>query len=188
VVVYLLLNLRRSGLKVRELVCGMEEGIITTLALYGIRGFRVAGAPGVYVDQLKVSEDFENPKAGSVHTLSGKLKIASLGIKVSRGFSFHGLALNVSMDLEPFTRINPCGFPDLEVTDVLSQLDLIGSKYKLNEKNMKSCEHSLFNSDRSLKISEGVCRWGVSEYSAWLLHDVANKLSTSLQSHLTATP
>lgn len=96
-VVYVLLDIRRAGLTVRGLVSAIERAVITLLARYGIDATADAKAPGVYV--------------------SGR-KIASLGLKVSRGCSYHGMALNVDVDLEPFSRINPCGFPDLEVTSM----------------------------------------------------------------------
>ncbi|MEJ2534032.1 MAG: lipoyl(octanoyl) transferase LipB [Gammaproteobacteria bacterium] len=95
VVLYPLLDLRRLGVGVRELVHRMEEAVIDLLASTGLRGERLEGAPGVYVDGAK---------------------IAALGLRVRRGCSFHGLAFNVDLDLEPFGRINPCGFADLAVT------------------------------------------------------------------------
>lgn len=91
-VVYLLLDLRRNGIKVRELVSLMEDALITFLARHGIRGERKDGAPGVYVDGAK---------------------IAALGLRVKNGCSYHGLSLNVDMDLAPFSWINPCGYPGL---------------------------------------------------------------------------
>ncbi len=94
-VVYLLIDLRRAGMGIRDLVSGMESAIITTLSAWGIRGVAREGAPGVYVDDAK---------------------IASLGLRVRRGCSYHGLSLNVSMDLAPFSRINPCGYQGLAVT------------------------------------------------------------------------
>ena len=98
VVGYPLLDLRRLGIGVRELVQRIEQGIIDTLAGFGIAGARRPGAPGVYVDGAK---------------------IAALGLRVRRGCSFHGLAFNVAMDLEPYARINPCGYRGLAVTQVL---------------------------------------------------------------------
>ena len=98
-VAYPMLDLRRLGIGVREYVCRIEQAIIDTLAGWGIHAQRREGAPGVYVD-------------------SGA-KIAALGIRVRRGRSFHGLAFNIAMDLEPFHRINPCGYAGLEVTSVL---------------------------------------------------------------------
>ena len=97
-VVYPLLDLRRLGIGVREYVCRIEQAIIDTLAGCGIAEQRLEGAPGVYVDGAK---------------------IAALGIRVRRGCSFHGLSFNVAMDLEPFGRINPCGYAGLQVTSVL---------------------------------------------------------------------
>lgn len=98
-VVYPLLDLRRLGLGVRDLVCRIEQAVIDVLAAYGINGARKDGAPGIYVDGAKVM---------------------ALGLRVRRGCSFHGLAFNINLDLEPFQRINPCGFRGLEVTSVLN--------------------------------------------------------------------
>ena len=95
VVVYPLLDLRRRGLGVRDLVQRLEFGVIDLLAGYGIEAIGRRDAPGVYV--------------------YGR-KIASLGLRVRHGCSYHGLSLNVNMDLAPFERINPCGYPGLEVT------------------------------------------------------------------------
>ena len=101
-IVYLLLNVRRSGLGVRDLVTAMEQSLIALLADYNIEAHARADAPGVYV---------------------GNAKIASLGLRIRRGCSFHGLALNVDMDLDPFQRINPCGYQGLKMTQMR---DLIG--------------------------------------------------------------
>lgn len=95
--VYPLIDLRRAGLGVRDLVTALEQSIIDLAAQYNIVAASRADAPGVYVQ--------------------GK-KIGSVGLRVRRNSSYHGMALNVDMDLEPFTRINPCGFEDLEVTDL----------------------------------------------------------------------
>jgi len=97
IVAYPLVDISRKGIGVRDFVCRIEEAIIRVLAQYGVNGERIAGAPGIYVD-------------GS--------KIASLGLRVRRGCTFHGLALNVDMDLEPFQRINPCGYAGLQVTQL----------------------------------------------------------------------
>ena len=94
IVAYPLVDLKRLGVGVREFVRRIEQAIIDVLALYGVNGERIEGAPGIYVDGDK---------------------IASLGLRVRRGCTFHGLAFNVEMDLEPFHRINPCGFQDLKV-------------------------------------------------------------------------
>lgn len=96
-VVYLLVDLRRAGLGVRQLVDLIEQSLVALLAEQGITAAPRPDAPGVYVDGAK---------------------IASLGLRVRRGCSFHGLALNVDMDMEPFTRINPCGFSGLPMCQV----------------------------------------------------------------------
>ena len=95
VVIYLLLDLTRLKIKVRELVTAIEQALIDFLASQGVAAERRAGAPGVYV---------------------GAAKIAALGLKIKNGCSYHGLSLNVDMDLYPFTAINPCGYAGLEVT------------------------------------------------------------------------
>lgn len=105
VIAYLMLDLQRRGLKVRDLVCRIEGATIGLLQDHGVSGVRRPGAPGVYLD-----DGGGRPGA----------KIAALGIKVSRGCCYHGVALNVAMDLEPFSRINPCGYPGLAVTDLRS--------------------------------------------------------------------
>ncbi len=96
-VAYLLLDLRRRRMGVRQLVSLMEQAVISLLADYAIDATSRADAPGVYIN---------------------KSKIAALGLRVTRGCSYHGLSLNVDMDLTPFQRINPCGYPGLEVTDM----------------------------------------------------------------------
>lgn len=102
IVVYPLLDLKRLKVGVRDYVCKIEQAIIDTLAEWNLHAERRDGAPGVYVNGAKV---------------------AALGIRVRRGCTFHGLAFNVAMDLEPFHRINPCGYAGLQVT---SMLDLGG--------------------------------------------------------------
>jgi lipoyl(octanoyl) transferase len=109
VVVYTLLDLRRLGIFVRELVYRIEQAVIQTLDASGIGGERVRGAPGVYV---------RDPESAATGELAGYAKIAALGIKVSRGCSYHGVALNVAMDLEPFSRIDPCGYAGLPTVDL----------------------------------------------------------------------
>lgn len=94
IVAYPLIDLKRLGVGVRDFVHRIEEAIIRVLARYGVEGERAAGAPGIYVEGDK---------------------IASLGLRVRRGCTFHGLAFNIDMDLEPFGRINPCGFAGLRV-------------------------------------------------------------------------
>ena len=110
-IAYLLLDLRRRRLGVRELVCRIEGGIIDCLGQYGLEGVRRPGAPGIYV----------HPKQGPSH--GPPAKIASIGLKVSRGLTWHGVALNGRMDLEPFSRIDPCGYPGLRMTDVFTEAD-----------------------------------------------------------------
>lgn len=102
-VLYLLVDLRRRNLGVRQLVTLIEESLVELLAAYGIAAAPRADAPGVYVDGDK---------------------IAALGLRVRRGCSYHGLALNVNLDLEPFLRINPCGHEGLRVTSMAEQLPL----------------------------------------------------------------
>jgi len=97
-VVYPLLDLRRLKIGVRDYVCRIEQAIIDTLDEWNIGAVRQEGAPGVYV---------------------GGAKVAALGIRVRRGCTFHGLSFNIGMDLEPFHRINPCGYQGLRVTSVL---------------------------------------------------------------------
>jgi lipoyl(octanoyl) transferase len=109
VVVYTLIDLRRLGIFVRELVYRIEQSVIQVLCESGIDAQRVRGAPGVYVRAA-------GSRAGG--ELAGFAKIAALGIKVSRGCSYHGVALNVSMDLAPFSRIDPCGYAGLPTVDL----------------------------------------------------------------------
>ncbi|SDW76449.1 lipoyl(octanoyl) transferase [Pseudomonas kuykendallii] len=101
-VAYLMLDLRRLGLGVRELVTAMEQSLVELLAGYAVDAAPKADAPGVYV-------------AGD--------KVASLGLRVSRGCSFHGLALNVDMDMSPFGRINPCGYAGLKMVQLRDLLE-----------------------------------------------------------------
>ncbi|XTZ40573.1 lipoyl(octanoyl) transferase LipB [Salmonella enterica] len=108
-VMYVLLNLKRRKVGVRELVTLLENTVINTLAEFGIKAQARADAPGVYVE--------------------GK-KICSLGLRIRRGCSFHGLALNIAMDLAPFSRINPCGYAGMEMTQV-SQLTAEGEVDKI---------------------------------------------------------
>ena len=100
-VVYLLVDIRRQQLGVRGLVDLIERSIVQLLREYAIHAVARTGAPGVYVEEEK---------------------IAALGLRIRRGCSYHGLSLNVDMDLEPFQRINPCGYQDLRVTSMAKQL------------------------------------------------------------------
>jgi len=101
-VAYLLLDVRRSGIGVRELVSRIERSLIDLLASYGVEASAKPDAPGVYVNGAK---------------------IASLGLRIRNGRSFHGLALNVDMDLQPFQRINPCGYAGMSMTQLADQVD-----------------------------------------------------------------
>ena len=122
-VVYPLLNLRDRGMGIRQLVDLIETALIETLAETGITAATRSGAPGVYV---------------------GEAKIAALGLRIKRGWSYHGLSLNIDMDLAPFSSINPCGFRGLEVTQVA---DLIGGEIGLMDRMktllMKTSLHQL---------------------------------------------
>ncbi len=103
-VAYPMIDLRRRGMGVRQLVSGIEDSLVATLQSYGIEAFAKPDAPGVY------TADNE--------------KIASLGLRVRRGSSYHGLALNVDMDLEPFDRINPCGYQGLRMVHMRDRSDV----------------------------------------------------------------
>ena len=125
VIAYPLLDLRRHGYFVKELVYRLEEAIIRTLRHFGVTGHRVTGAPGIYVRlddpfghrTLNASAAPQTATAPEAH-FQGLGKIAALGIKVSRHCSYHGVALNVAMDLTPFDRINPCGYAGLRTVDL----------------------------------------------------------------------
>jgi lipoyl(octanoyl) transferase len=108
VVAYLLVDLRRRKLMVRELVTLIEQAVIETLAAYNLAGVRKDGAPGIYVP-----DDAQGESA--VHRGA---KVAALGLKIRNGCSYHGVSLNVSMDLSPFLAINPCGYAGLETVDM----------------------------------------------------------------------
>lgn len=121
VVAYPLMDLKRTGYFVKEYVYRLEEAVVRTLMHFGITGHRVAGAPGVYVrmDDPKSHALLTQPSMPSAKShFTGLGKIAALGIKVSRYGTYHGLALNVAMDLEPYSRINPCGYVGLHMVDL----------------------------------------------------------------------
>lgn len=120
VVLYPLINLHRAQLFVREYVNVLEEAIIQTLAYFGIDDAqRAEGAPGVYVPLKKTSLSKEGSLHSPFSSSQGELaKIAALGVKVSNGCTYHGLALNVKMDLSPFYGINPCGYAGLPTVDM----------------------------------------------------------------------
>lgn len=137
VVIYPLLDLRRLGIFVKELVYRIEQAVIQTLDAYAVEGRRVPGAPGIYVPfpaaacgRSPTSEASGLPttrsRPGSADDrrptpdtpFAGLAKIAAIGIKVTRGCSYHGVALNVAMDLAPFERIDPCGYAGLRTVDL----------------------------------------------------------------------
>ena len=141
VVAYPLIDLKAAGYYVKEYVFKIEESVIKTLAAFNITGHRVRGAPGIYVrtddpfahaalslteaDLLgEGNENSDSDKSDLTPIKTSKTKdigkIAALGIKVSRHFTYHGVALNVAMDLEPFSRINPCGYAGLRTVDMAS--------------------------------------------------------------------
>ncbi len=126
VVAYPLLDLRRAGIYVKEYVYRVEESVIRTLAHFGVTGHRVQGAPGIYV---RLDDPFGHARLAPDDSFEGLGKIAALGIKVSRQCTYHGVALNVAMDLEPYSRINPCGYAGLETVD----LSTIGVSTTWNE-------------------------------------------------------
>ncbi len=123
-VAYLLLDVRRSGIGVRELVSRMERSLIDLLASYGVSANAKPDAPGVYVDGAK---------------------IASLGLRIRNGRSFHGLALNVDMDLQPFQRINPCGYAGMAMTQladlVTGPIEIAEVSARLREQLVKHLDY-----------------------------------------------
>ena len=124
-VAYLLLDVRRSGIGVRELVSRIERSLIDTLASYGVTANAKPDAPGVYVDGAK---------------------IASLGLRIRNGRSFHGLALNVDMNLQPFQRINPCGYAGMAMTQladlVAGPIDISEVSARLREQLVKHLDYA----------------------------------------------
>lgn len=114
-VAYPLLDLRRAGLLVRNHVSALQETIIDTLTDFGLQGVTVPKAPGVYI-----------VKPGEVGAFAGLAKIASLGVKIHNGCTYHGIALNIAMDLQLFTLINPCRYRQLRVTDMKTKGAICG--------------------------------------------------------------
>ncbi|MGD8909612.1 MAG: lipoyl(octanoyl) transferase LipB [Chromatiales bacterium] len=131
-VAYLLLDLRRAGLGVRGLVSLLEQAVIAMLATEGIEACSRQDAPGVYVEEAK---------------------IASIGLRVRNGCSFHGLSINIAMDLTPFDRINPCGYPGLRVTqlsELLADAHLPQAQRKLSQHLSEGLGYTLkFESQQS---------------------------------------
>ena len=121
VVAYPLIDLKRLGIYVKEYVYRIEHAVLKVLEAHQITGHRVAGAPGIYVRLADPhSHAALTGPADATDPFRGLGKVAALGIKVSRHCSYHGVALNVAMDLEPFSRINPCGYEGLQTTDLRS--------------------------------------------------------------------
>ena len=114
-----LVDLRRMGIYVKEYVFRIEQSLLDTLATVGVTGHRVAGAPGIYV---RLADPFDHAvlRPDAADKFKGLGKIAALGIKVSNHRTYHGVALKVSMGLEPFSRIDPCGYAGLATTDLRS--------------------------------------------------------------------
>jgi len=126
IVIYLLLDLKRLGIFVKELVSRIEQALIDTLAEYGLQAERQAGAPGIYIAaQEKVPQEWVGAK------------IAALGLKVSKSYSYHGLALNVSTDLAAFGRIHPCGYEGLRTVDMQN----LGIKDNIDNVSQKLVEN-----------------------------------------------
>ena len=126
VVAYALIDLKRAGYFVKEYVYRIEDAVLKTLAHVGVTGHRVAGAPGIYVrpdapfDHALLPSRPQHGQNAAMPDFTGLAKIAALGVKVSRGCAYHGVALNVRMDLSPFERINPCGYAGLPTTDLFT--------------------------------------------------------------------
>jgi len=119
VVAYPLVDLKRLGIFVKEYVFRLETAVIQTLDGFGVTGHRVAGAPGIYVrlDDPGAHAALTGP-ADPADPFRGLGKVAALGIKISRHCTYHGVALNVAMDLKPFLGINPCGYAGLQTVDL----------------------------------------------------------------------
>lgn len=117
IVAYPLIDLRRPGIYVKEYVFRIEQAVLKTLEHFGVTGHRVAGAPGIYVN---LTDPFGHAALAGprLDPFAGLGKIAALGIKVSRHCSYHGVALNVAMDLRPFDGIDPCGYEGLRTVDL----------------------------------------------------------------------
>jgi lipoyl(octanoyl) transferase len=132
--IYPLIDIRRSNIGVRDLVTALEQSVVDLAAEFDIAAASHCDAPGVYVDAAK---------------------LASVGLRIRRGASFHGMALNVDVDLEPFSRINPCGFQNLEITD----LNRLGGQADLDTVRDRLLPHLLRHlglDDASLVAVEGL--------------------------------
>lgn len=136
-VAYLLVDLKRRKLGVRELVTAIESALVHVLSLYNITASPRADAPGVYISKPSLATAATSALTTNTAATSTGAKIAQLGLRVRRGCSFHGLSLNIDMDMEPFQRINPCGYAGMEVTSMALQItpspDLIDVSMRLVE-------------------------------------------------------
>ena len=139
-IAYPLLDLRRRGYFVKEYVYRLEEAVIKTLADFNVTGHRVRGAPGVYVRR---EDPFKHARLTEVENdaalFPGLGKISALGVKVTQHCTLHGLALNVAMDLRPFSQINPCGYASLTTTD----LHTIGVSASVDDVRLRLEQHLL---------------------------------------------
>ena len=134
IVVYLLLDLKRLGIFVKELVSRIEQAVIDTLADYEIQAQRLKGAPGIYIaNQPGVAKEWHGAK------------VAALGLKVSKSCSYHGLALNVATDLEAFGRIHPCGYEGLRTVD-MQTLGIKDNIETISQKLLKHLQKQLMSS------------------------------------------
>lgn len=134
IVAYPLIDIKRLNMGVRELVQSIEQAIIDVLKSYDVDAGLIAGAPGVYIDGVK---------------------IASLGLRIRKGRSFHGLSFNINMDLEPFQRINPCGFQGLQVTN-LSALAEVTSMAEVEDRLIARLSEVLGYNDRCCLVTGGL--------------------------------
>lgn len=121
IIIYLLLDLKRKKLFVKELVRAIEQSVIDTLTKYGVLAERKPGAPGIYIAKQNQTSPFEGAK------------IAALGLKITKQCSYHGLALNVAMDMRPFDAIHPCGYEGLQTVDmktlgISENIDLVAAR------------------------------------------------------------
>lgn len=135
---YIMVDINRKGLGPRNLVDAIENTLVQLLASYGIKAHAKSDAPGVYVDAQSNSNGRED-------------KIASLGLRIRKGFSFHGLALNVDMDLEPFSRINPCGYAGMNMCHMAQYV---------NSLNIDHVSHKLVEQLLSTLSYEGIDQLG----------------------------
>jgi lipoyl(octanoyl) transferase len=126
IIIYLLVDLKRKKLFVKELVRAIEQSVIDTLTKFGVLAERKLGAPGIYIAKQNQSSHFQGAK------------IAALGLKITKQCSYHGLALNVAMDMRPFDAIHPCGYEGLQTIDmktlgISENIDLVATLYPYDE-------------------------------------------------------